>query len=375
MTYDSLNLAYNPFEEVTFFQNKLFWAGMVHQKKQIEKVFQEAFERKTRQVVLNWGPYGGGKTFAAEYFSKTPKPTIAPDETQFIPIIIATPQDGTNVVKNLIDRIMATFSPDFLGQGIHQAIESLGRTALIQKIHDRIQNHEIATTLVHLCDATYPHAASSAASGGLILKYYYDNFDKKQLTQLKINRALKGDDNYIQFLSGLFVALTATRLEKRIFLWMDEMEQLLYYNAKQYRTISQTIRELSDKVSENLTIFLNLSLTENDVNKVNILLGSALESRINRRIRFRDLTMEDALLYCKDLMQHASIQPKQNVYFPLTQPILITLLETLPKEKITPREINRICYNFLNYMKDKKILSVTMNTFHEYQKDADYAEN
>jgi hypothetical protein len=44
MIYEYLNLAYNPFEDVEFYQNKLFWAGMVHQKKQIEKVFQEAFE-------------------------------------------------------------------------------------------------------------------------------------------------------------------------------------------------------------------------------------------------------------------------------------------------------------------------------------------
>ncbi|MEN9609271.1 MAG: hypothetical protein RLZZ628_85 [Bacteroidota bacterium] len=375
MTYADLNLKYNPFEDVVPSSDHLFWAGMQRQKQDIEATYREAFDRRTRQVVLNWGPWGGGKTFAAKFFSETPQNHIARPE-QMISIVISAPSDAASLIKNLIDRIIDTFSPETLGRHIGTAIQQLGNEALIKKIHQRIQNYEIASTIVYLCDPKMMHSDSPTKAGNLLLKYLNDSFDSsKHRIQLKINRPLKGEDNYIQFLAGVLVALasgTIENREKRIFLWIDEVEHLIYYNAKQYRAFSQTIRELSDKVSEHFTIFLNLSLSENEIHKVNTFLGNALESRIHKNIRFRDLTMEDAFLYCKDLISHAQIMPQPNLYAPLTEAIFRHLLEKLPKEKIIPREINKLCYHFLNYVKENNIKNITSSTAELYQKETLY---
>lgn len=368
MIYSDLNLKYNPFEDIVPSQDNLHWAGMKRQKDQIEQIYKEAFERRTRQIVLNWGPWGGGKTFAAEYFTKMPKPAISSAEEKFISIIVSAPQDGTDVIKSIIEKILATFSPEFLGKNIAEAITNLNKDVLLKKIYNRIQNYEIANVIVNLCDPNSSHGSSYFNAGNLLLKYFYNSFDKKQLSQLKINKPLKGNDDYLQFLAGVLIALTSTSLEKKIFLWIDEMEQLFYYTAKQYRAISQLIRDLTDKVNENFTVFLNLTLSENDINKINILLGSALISRINKDIKFRDLTIEDALDYCKDLINYASIQHLENLYYPLTENILRELIKTLSKEKIIPREINKLCYGFINFLKEENVEMVTLDTIELYQK-------
>ena len=69
----SVGLRLNPFPELTpqTDPGQIVWAGMPKIKTQFEDVFYEALNSRKKQVVLNYGPYGGGKTHAAMYFSDT----------------------------------------------------------------------------------------------------------------------------------------------------------------------------------------------------------------------------------------------------------------------------------------------------------------
>jgi len=73
LQYSKLNLKENPFKanipnpEIDK-SNKLIWAGLNNIKETISSIYRQASYSTHKQIILNWGPFGGGKTFAADYF-------------------------------------------------------------------------------------------------------------------------------------------------------------------------------------------------------------------------------------------------------------------------------------------------------------------
>ena len=117
--YTHLNLTGNPFKDNIpkpgiNAGNKLFWAGQERIKQKIGNIYNRAFSKSHKQIILNWGPYGGGKTFTADYFINTK----FDDGINITQIYLRSPKTGNiagkELLKNIIDYLIENVYADKL---------------------------------------------------------------------------------------------------------------------------------------------------------------------------------------------------------------------------------------------------------------------
>lgn len=338
MKLSELNLKRFPFESLTPTQSQnLFWSGMVKQKKAISTKYEEISSSNYRKVVLNWGPYGGGKTHAAYYFQENPP---VREDIQVFTNIIRTPQEGKGASIKMIKNIFDDIPIRKLKQEISRARKELGEEELFELIFSRIGSEAFTEAIILLSRDLYPPL--------IFQRFVFDGLSNTELKKLNIPRSLKSDDDYIVFLAGCIVAMTAGEKEKRFVLWIDEMENMVYYNSQQFKVVSQTLRDLIDRVNEKMLVFMNFTLSENADDTVRLLIGDALWQRINEKVRFSNLSREEAIQYCKDRIKEFQIDPSSNLS-PFDTASIEAVIKTMPEIDLVPREINRKMHSLLKY--------------------------
>ena len=337
-----MGLRSNPFENVNPIKgSNLTWAGVPNIKATVTEIYRESYAQNSRKIVLNWGPYGGGKTHAAFYFEKNRLPEI-PMESQ-IQFYTTLPKNGTASIRDLVIHCL-----EFLGtKAIHKILtDSLalnGREKLVEAIHEKVRNETWARTIL---------AFASSMSSDLLLRYVNDGIPKAKLGQYHLFKLLKSNEDFTDFFAAFIVAATLNA-PRRVFLWVDEMEDLIGFPAKDFKAFTQMIRDLTDKVGEKMTIFLNFTLAENEEQTLRFLMGDALWSRINQKIRFEELSVEEGIAYCSDMIKSAQLEGKKGRQ-PFTESAIRLLLEFLPSNKMTPREINKAMSQLINYSIERK---------------------
>jgi len=135
---------------------------------------------------------------------------------------------------------------------------------------------------------------------------------------------------------------------------------MLYYSGKEFKQYSQMIRDLTDSVDENMVTFLNFTLTEGEDDSVKMLLGEALWSRIDKQIRFKDLTVDDGFKYCKELINHYLIDKKKQS--PINDDAIRYVLERIPKKSLIPRGLNKKFKALFNYALDSEVSQINVET-------------
>ncbi len=355
-----LNLKTNPFNITPSIGNDLVWAGMSVQKKQIEDVFKKAFMQDGHQIVLNWGPVGGGKTFAAYYFFL--KHPISLADGECIQAYVRTPKEGVKANINLIRSIIDAFTLTEIRKIVKEAKTLLGTESLRAIINTKIKSEEFTSAILKLAD-------EDTVSVNTMTSMIYGTATSAELKKINLFRPLKEDNDYIKFLSGIITCMTISSIKpKRVFIWIDEMEDLVYYASKQFKQFSQAIRDLVDTINEKFTLILNFTLSEGEDETVKMLLGEALWSRIDSNIRFKDLQVADGLQYCKDLLLNYQFEEKQNKYLPFTDEVLEIVVRSLPSALITPREINKKLNKILYYAMSNDKLSINKDILIDFEK-------
>jgi len=195
-------------------------------------------------------------------------------------------------------------------------------------------------------------------------KYIYDGISTADAKKLGIARSLKTMNDYVSFLGLVLKALTLDG-QKHVFLWIDEMEDLLYYSGKEFKLYSQFIRDLTDSVNKNMTTFLNFTLTEGEEDSIKHLLGDAMWSRIDSRVRFRELSQEDVVEYCTELIIFFQIDKK--IGTPITGEIIGYIAKYIPKSSLIPREINKVFRDFIYYILENDINKPTIEDVKKWQ--------
>ncbi|HRK28955.1 MAG TPA: hypothetical protein PK239_16905 [Chitinophagales bacterium] len=356
ITLQELGLLENPFEYTTPTPSaNMVWAGMHQQKRDITRCYEQAFQQNARQLILNWGPWGGGKTYAAYYFKHNRIQYIA-NYDQVVTIYIRTPEEGEKASNELLNNIIDAIGWDALKNTIAQNAMLIGHDVLEQRLYDRIASSEFARAVLKLATDTF------TTDGYLLAQYFYNGLDKKEKAKYRISRDIKSISDRIKFVSALLVAYTQTQAPKRLFIWIDEMENAIFYTAKQAKEYAQTIRDLTDTINEYVAIFLNLTLAEADEQKIDLLLREALLSRINTRLRFKDFSTDDTLTYIRELLQAYQISPNpQQPYSPFTEDAITTIIQQqLPTNKRLPRNINKTLHTIIQnaLQEDKTIIGV-----------------
>lgn len=349
--YKQLNLKDNPFADLSpsldqTNANNLTWAALPDLKQTLETVHRQALNATPRQVILNWGTVGAGKTYAAYYFSseerlKTLEPSYKGD---IYWLCINTPKEGNNATQELFQSIIdGGFSSSQIQKQIRLRMDHMGQEALLNFLARRIKSEEFAKAVLLL-----GHQDPEIVN--LLTRYLHGSATNTDLKKLGLARPLKTTGSFAKILAAIllcFVTSPNGTQKGRLFLWLDETEDLLFFTAKQYRLFAQFLRELIDHVNEGMTIFLNSTLAEPDQNTIRLLFGEALWSRINHKIRFNELSLDEALLYCDNLLQTFQLEDK-GAYHPFDEEALRLLLD-MPQDLMIPREINKRCSQVLTF--------------------------
>jgi len=334
MNIHKLNLKYNPFEILTLSASdtNLVWAGMELQKKLIKEVYKEGMNFNPRQVTLNWGQLGGGKTHAAYYFERNISTILNIDDDKIFHVHVNIPEEGKDANKGVIKNIFDNLSLRKIKQEISTIRKEIGKEKLFELINRKVKSETLSNAVLRLNE--------EIISIELLQRFVFDGLSSAELKKLHLPSSLKSNEEYVTFLAAVLIAMTSGKDEKRVVLWIDEMESMVYYNSKQFRAVSQVFRGLIDRVNEKLLIFFNFTLTDNELETVRLLLGDALWSRLNKKIRFEILSLDDAAVYCKDAINQAQIDGSKKLS-PFTNDSVEIILKTIPVIDLIPREINR----------------------------------
>lgn len=353
-----LNLNKNPFEDLTpNIGEPLVWAGLQTQKEDITNVYKSAFASQAKRLILNWGPIGGGKTHAAYYFGNNIIEGIEKDKYSHIYIRLPREQDP---IRTFVVRIVEYLLTNNLSDSLHNLIINKDKKSLESEISKYTTESSTISTFLSLFSYNSPD----------IIKLYINNtITAPQRAKYGIIKPLKTDEDCIAFLTVLLVALSLEE-DKRIFLWIDEMENMIFYPSKKMTIFAQMLRDVTDTVSRRMVTFLNFTLSETDEDTVKLLIGSFLWARITKKIRFKDLDRTEAKLYTTDLINSAIID-KENTSTPFSQEIVEKVVQNIPFSDLIPREINRRFSAIIDYCLINDISEISMETVNKALQDLD----
>lgn len=349
MNFEKYNLKYNPFESLIPQRNNLFWAGMKSQKKIILSSYNKLIKSNPRQVVLNWGQWGGGKTHAALYFRENASVLLKKEKDYFLNAYLRIPQEGKGANKIVIQSIFDSVSFREIKSELVRVKKELGAEKLYQVINNKINSEAFADSVVLLADEIYPI--------NILQRFVFGGLSSSELKKLKLPKSLKSDDDYTSFLAAVITAITAGKEKKRFVVWIDEMENMVYYSSNQFKVLAQMLRDLTDKVNERMLVFFNFTLAENAIETVRLLMGDALWSRVDKKNRFPNLTIQEASEYCKDAINLAQIDGRKKLS-PFTVESIEIILKTIPSIELIPREINRRFNDVLHFAIEKNCQSI-----------------
>ncbi|QXU41462.1 hypothetical protein [Pedobacter sp. D749] len=331
---EALNLRYNPFSDTTPSKgsDRLIWADMHAVKSKLESSYADCIENDSKQLILNWGPYGGGKTFSAYYFLNK-----YAEDANLCHIYLRCPKDGAKATDELFKGIIDELSFEFINSHISALINEKGSEALIKYLTPKA-GREYANAIILL-------GSTDDDIKNLMNRFMYSGLTKTELKKLNLPKDIQTDADSIKFLTGLLSCFSIDN--GKVVIWLDEMEDLIYFAPKHYKAFSQILRDLTDHVSPGFLIFLNFTMAEAEETTIELILGGALWSRITRKIRYTNFTKENGVSYAKELLNHAKID--QGTVAPIDENVLNLVLDFIANNHLTPREINKHLSSLIGY--------------------------
>lgn len=328
----------------------LIWAGLQDLRRKYNDVLKEILTNEASRLILIASRWGGGKTHAANFYSNPDNLPSAKNGKNLPPpltCIVITPKEGNNAAYEFYKKVLEGFDIERITNVIRSMRKDDTDEGSLSVIQDWAGGRDIGKILWLLGDEDDNKAFAAS-------ELLFNKPTAKVRKDLKIRRGIEDTTDRFRVLSTVFKILSKytekgkLQKERKILLWIDEIESLILYTSKQYVPFSQAIRELIEMTKKNLGLFLNFSLTDmDDLRTLEFIIGSALKDRIYKRIIFEELNVQSSILYVKDRMK-AYRKPSFNddLTYPFTNEALEELFK-LGREKtglpLTPRVINKWC--------------------------------
>ena len=347
-----LYLKKNPFEAAN--HENVVWAGMPELKQRFNEIFQEGAFSSATQVVLNRGHWGGGKTHASLYFEiKDNLPSDLTKRMQVHPINLRSPKEAGNPAQDFYTDFLEKLGMTCVQTIIRNAVSNLSEAEVLQSFQKVIESEELARALWLF------GTEDTSEKQGLLRSYFLEGCTRTDLKKLGIARNISKAQDRFKVIAGILQCLIGfdkshdLSRHSRVYLWIDEIEDLAFLPSAQFRLLSQGLREIIDRLPNFFTLFLNMTLAEPEKHEdFEALLGNAVIDRITHNIYFPELKLDEAVKYVKELVNHSQYRNKDLPNgLPLTYPFDETALEMLLDnlEKRTPRAINKRCHSVINY--------------------------
>lgn len=321
------------------------WYGFQALKGRIEQITSRSLREEPRICVLNRGQYGAGKTHAGLHFSHVL--SALPHSQQYSKVysfLIESPKQGNRAFSELFGRIMNAIT----FREIRDCSEFLQAQVGVEQLFGRLlktaKNENVAKVLAGLNEENSLMSQTYLSGGG----------GARDLKALGAATRLSTDHDFAAVLVAIFYLLIYSGRTQagvnRLVLWIDEMEDLVYFPTRYYLPFTQALREVIDRTGNHFTLFLNFTFTEpEDLPTIGSVLGDPIMSRINQHIVFEQSSEEDLRQYLLDLLKDNRINAAA---YEETYPFDTEAFDVIVAAGIghTPRFINKVCDSVLRQL-------------------------
>jgi len=380
LDWNHVYLKQNPFADTPPRRpEEAVWAGLPRLKGQFESLFAQALATSATQVVLNWGAWGSGKTHAATYFSLKERlsPLVqAPRVRDICPIYIRTPKEPARADQDLYRDIVEALRFSNLRKLIRDLIDERGQEETLQLLQNNTSSEPLGKAIWLLGLEPKKHGGQlalfddeevSEERNQLLESYFFSTCTKRDLKELGLSRGIDNAQDRFRVLGTLlqcivgFAPLEKISQHTRLILWIDELEDLIYFQSRQYRPFTQGLRDLIDRLPSYLTLLMNFTLATGDYEDATVVLGDALTSRITHHVYFQPLSPEETYEYILELMRCYRSEDFSSkglqVTYPFEENALRTLIKTITPLRRIPREINKQCSQVINQALAEGVIS------------------
>ncbi|MYA69587.1 hypothetical protein F4Y19_05750 [Candidatus Poribacteria bacterium] len=334
------------------------WAGLNVIKDEFYSVFKETKGSAPTQVVLCRGDFGGGKTHASLFFSSKKNIPDTSPSVKYIEIFrVQTPTGTKDPVRDFYLDIMEQIGLEKIGEMVNKTVGSVGPDVFKRTLRQKMVSGDFVNALLELGNSPlYP------THNPLLSPYFLGNCSNTELRKLGLNRNIEKTQDYFRVLAGVFqcfIGLSESNdvaEHNRFCLWIDEMENFIYFTPPQYRPFGQGLRELVDRLPYFFTLFMNFTLTAPEgYEEIELILGGYLTDRITQDIFFNEMkNQEEMMRYVSDVLSnYRTPEEPKTPYSPFTEEALGTLMANLQQR--TPRNINKRCHRVLMIAFEKGI--------------------
>ena len=174
----------------------------------------------------------------------------------------------------------------------------------------------------------------------------------KDLRSLGAAKRLVTEHEYALAVSGVLFLLVngpsaSDETKARIILWVDEMEDLVYFPSRYFQPFTMALREVMDRNGRHVTFMLNFTFSEpEELPSIQLVLGAAIMERVNTHIVFPPATAESLRDYLLELLAANRItQPGSCPTFPFAADAFELIVNAAASK--TPRFLNKVCDTLL----------------------------
>lgn len=334
-------------------REQIIWAGMKQVQQRFDEIFEVALSDPVTQVVLNQGPWGGGKTHASLYFgNKKNLPQTLTNKDRFFQISVCVPKEPGKPAEDFYIDVLDMIGMRQVRRIIRDAIGDLSEDETLDLLQEVLGSEELAR-------AFWLYGTQEDNENQALLRsYFFEGATRAELKKLGIARNITKSQDRFRVLAGVLQCIigidqhSKSFSPSRVCLWIDEMEDLLFLTSSQFRIVSQGLRDMIDRLPNHFTLFLNMTLTDPEgYEDLEAILGGALLDRVTNVIYFPELEVDEAVEYVDELINHPQHREKSlPEWLPPTYPFDLAALQMLLEdlESKTPRNINKRCRNAIN---------------------------
>jgi len=350
MEFADFKLLNNPFRiSPSMNPEELIWVGMNKLQKKLDDRINLSIKTSPSNIIINWGIYGSGKTHAANYYTFTDHISSTFNcETKNIrvnlprgskdPVLLflraLIGQLNFNTLYEDFQKLKTEYQGDTL-----KIIEKNTPDSIIADFIKKFLNQDNS-----LSNSLFPEMEANAPIDAM-KSFLVGDTSKSVLNKLNMPLGLNDDEQIVNLLSGIFNSISfEKKIYKAIFLWIDEFEDIVTLPKSTQERFTTFLRQLLDKTPNNLHIFLNFTLKGFDqCEDLSIVLGEALASRAKIRIDFEEPSIEEAINYVTEHLNHPNFREKNHIdaanpYYPFNEQSITFVIENIGRRSL--RTIN-----------------------------------